>query len=190
MRAYKLTIGFLGAFLTIAAASVSAGYLAFFVFPLLFIVGGIVFMQASLRKFRPLLVGALGASALAVTTAIYMSNGGNWNQRGMSWVIFVAPGGIALLGVNVFAIYVRYVTNKTIAFFAGAILLMASAAGYYWLLNVTAARADLYMFRADAVLVGLYLLVGLACVVNRAQALEPTLTARKKARLERGSAWF
>ena len=126
-------------------------------------------MQASSPTFRPLLIGALGASALAITTAFYMSNGGNWNQRGLSWLILVALGGIALLGVNVFAIYVRCVTDKTIAFFGGPILLMASAAAYYWLLNVSAGRADLFMFRADAIFVGLYLLVGLACVVNRAQ---------------------
>jgi len=169
LRAYKLTIGVLGAFLTIVAASVSAAYLAVVLFPLLFIVGGIVFMQASSPTFRPLLIGALGASALAITTAFYMSNGGNWNQRGLSWLILVALGGIALLGVNVFAIYVRCVTDKTIAFFGGPILLMASAAAYYWLLNVSAGRADLFMFRADAIFVGLYLLVGLACVVNRAQ---------------------
>ena len=169
MRAYKLTIGVLGAFLTIVAASVSAAYLAVVLFPLLFIVGGIVFMQASSPTFRPLLIGVLGASALAITTAFYMSNGGNWNQRGMSWVFLVALGGIALLGVNVFAIYVRYVTHKTIAFFGGPILLMGSAAAYYWLLNVDSGRADLYMFRADALFVGLYLLVGLASVVNRAQ---------------------
>jgi hypothetical protein len=169
LRAYKLTIGVLGAFLSIVAASVSASYLAVVLFPLLLIVGGIVFMQAFWPTFRALLIGVLGASALAMTTAFYMSNAGNWNQRGMSWVIFVAAGGIALLGVNVFAIYVRYATDKTIAFFGGPILLMGSAAGYYWLLNVSAARADLYMFRADAICVGLYLLVGLACVVNRAQ---------------------
>src|SRR5262245_33012321 len=126
-------------------------------------------MQISSHTFRPLLIGALGTSALAITTAFYLSNGGNWNQRGMSWVFLVALGGIALLGVNVFAIYVRYVTNETIAFFAGPILLMGSAAAYYWLLNVDAGRADLYMFRADALFVGLYLLVGLSCVVNRAQ---------------------
>jgi len=169
LRAYKLTIGILGAFLTIVAASVSAAYLAVVFFPLLFIVGGIVFMQASSPTFRPLLIGVLGASALAITSAFYMSNGGNWNQRGLSWLILVALGGIALLGVNVFAIYVRYVTDKTIAFFGGPILLTASAAAYYWLLNVTAGRADLYMFRADALFAGLYLLVGLACVANRAQ---------------------
>ena len=164
-----MTIGVLGAFLTIVAASVSAAYLAIVLFPLLFIVGGIVFMQASSPTFRPLLVGALGASALAITTAFYVSNGGNWNQRGLSWLIVVALGEIALLGVNVFAIYVRYVTDKTIAFFGGPILLMGTAAAYYWLLSVSAGRADLYMFRADALFVGLYVFVGLACVVNRAQ---------------------
>ena len=169
MRAYKLTIGVLGALLTIVAASVSAAYLAVVLFPLLFIVGVVIFILAYSPRFRPLLIGALGVSALAITTAFYMSNGGNWNQRGMLWVILVAPGGIALLGVNVFAIYVRYVTDKTVAFCGGPILLMASAAAYYWLLNVDSGRADLYMFRADALLVGLYLLVGLACVVNRAQ---------------------
>src|SRR5258706_2090781 len=83
LRAYKLTIGVLGAFLTIVAASVSASYLAFVLFPILFIVGGIVFMQASSPTFHPLLIGVLGASALAITTAFYMSNGCNWNQRGM-----------------------------------------------------------------------------------------------------------
>ena len=126
-------------------------------------------MWASSPTFRPLLLGALGASALAITTAFYMSNGGNWNQRGMVWVLLVSSGGITLLGVNVFAIYVRYLTNNTIAFFSGPILLVGSAAGYYWLLNVEAGRADLYMFRADALFVGLYLLVGLACVLNRAE---------------------
>ena len=169
LRAYKLTIGALGAFLTVAAASVSAAYLAIILFPLLLVVGGIIFMQASSPTFRALLIGALGVCALAITTAFYASNGGNWNQRGMSWLILVALGGIALLGVNVFAIYVRYVTDKTIALFSGPILLLASAAAYYWLLNVSAGRADLYMFRADALFVGLYSLVGLACLVNRAQ---------------------
>ena len=169
MSAYKLTIGVLGAFLTIVTASVSVAYLSLALFPILFIAGVIVFMRAFSPRFRPLLIGVVGASVLAFTTAFYMSNGGNWNQRRMLWVSLVAIGAIALLGVNVFAIYVRYATTKTSAFFGGPILLMGSAAGYYWLLNVSASRGDLYMFRADAVFAGLYLLVGLAWVVNRAQ---------------------
>ena len=96
-----------------------------------------------------------------------------------------------MLGVNVFAIYVRCVTDKTIAFFGGPILLMGSAAAYYWLLNVSAGRADLYMFRADALFVGLYLFVGLACVVNHAQpGAAADAHSPKKAGRERGSTWF
>jgi len=169
MNAFRLSIAILGILLSVVAASVSAAYLAFVLFPVLLIVGYVVFWLASSTTLRPQSIGAIGASALAVATAIYMNNHGNWNQPGMSWVLFIALGGIVLLGVNSFAIYVRYVTSTVITLCMGPFLLTSSAVGYWWLLSGDSSRADLYMFRADTLFVGLYSFIGLFLAINRAQ---------------------
>jgi hypothetical protein len=167
VRAYRLTIAVLGAFLTVVTASLSAGILAFVLFPILVILGGNVLWLGASRRFAAPVFGILGASALAGATAFYVSNHGNWNQPGMLWMVFVASGGVTLLGVNVFAIYVRHLTSNRITLFGGPILLVSSAAACWWLLSGEASRADVYVLRAVAFFVGIYLFVGLLFVVNR-----------------------
>jgi hypothetical protein len=157
------------------AAAISAGVLALLFLPVYLVVGYVALwlLSNSPTALRPLGIGLFGASALAIATIIYMGNHGNWNQPGRFWVFIMATGGIVLLGVNVFAIYLRYFTANGMAHLAGPTLLLGSAIGYWWLLHVEGGRADLYMFRADTVLAGLYFFLGLLLAVNRTQPNAP-----------------
>jgi len=171
VKAYRLSIAVVGVFVVIVVATISAAYLAPMVFLPYAVIGYISLwlISKSATALRPVAVGIIGIFALAIATVTYAGNHGNWNQAGGFWVFITATGGIVLLGANVFAIYLRYLTSSVIACLGGPALLVSSAIAYWWLLDVEGGRADLYMFRVDTLFVGLYLLLGILLAVDRTQ---------------------
>jgi hypothetical protein len=164
---YRWAIATLGTLLTVAAASVSAAYLAIALFPpfLALAVAVLLFTSTAQRQIR---IGAVGSGALAVATAVYAGNHGNWNQPGLFWLFIVAVGGVVLSGANVFAICAHTLISPAVTFLGSTVLLAIAATGYWWLLNADAGRADLFMLRADTLFVGLYSGTALLIFMNRA----------------------
>ena len=169
MRVYKLSIAVIGTLLPILATSLSAGYAAPVFFPLYLVVAYIALwlISKSPTAWAPIGAGILAAAALGIATFTYIANHGNWNQPGQLWVFIAATAGILLLGVNVFAIYLRHRTSNVAAYFTGPLLLISSAIAYTWLVNVDATRADLFMFRADKLLAALYTILAAALILDR-----------------------
>ena len=169
MRTYKLTIALIGTFLVIAAVTISVGYAAPVLFPLYLAEGYIALWLISISPAArgPVGAGILGAAALAIATFAYIAVRGNWNEPGKLWVLYPATGGVVLLGVNVFAIYLRHLTSNIVALLAGPALLISSTFAYYWFFNVDRTRADLYMIGADKVCAALYILLGIVLAVDR-----------------------
>jgi len=158
--------------MAILAASIAGGYAFYLLFPIYVVVGYIELWLTSKYPAAPgpVLAGVLGTAALAIATSSYIRIHGNWNEPGELWVLFPATGGILLLGVNVFATYLRHLTSKIPALFVGPGLLISSAIAYYWLLSSDSTRADLFMVRADTLFAAMYVLLGIVLVVDRKMA--------------------
>jgi hypothetical protein len=75
--------------------------------------------------------------------------------------------GVLLLGVNAFGVDVRYVACPATTLVGGPALVVAAALAFWWLLDVDAGRADLYMYRLHAVFVCVYAVLGTILVADR-----------------------
>jgi hypothetical protein len=105
--------------------------------------------------------------ALIAITIFYAATRGNWNHPGTQWLLLPVLAAIVVLGATPFAIYARHVASTLASLVGGPLLVAAAGTTFWWLLQVDAARADLYMYRLAAVLVCLYGPVGTILLADR-----------------------
>ena len=158
-----------GTLIAAVAAAASAVYLAILVLPVLIVLAYTVFwvILRSRSVRRPIGAGIAGALPLVAVTVFYSGNGGNWNQPGTQWLLLALMLGIVVLGANAFAIYSRYVVSNVASLVGGPALVAAAGTAFWWLLQVDAARADLYMYRLAGVLLCVYGLLGTILLADR-----------------------
>lgn len=175
LKSYRIAIAIAGTFVAAAAAAASAAYLAVLVLPFLIVVGysALWLIQRSRSLRVPIGVGVAGILGLIALTVLYAGNRGNWNQPGTQWLLFPLLTGIVLLGANAFAIYARYVASNLASVVGGPALVAGAGMTFWWLLQVDAGRADLYMYRLSGVLACVYGLLGTILIADRRWSARP-----------------
>jgi hypothetical protein len=169
VKAYRIAVAILGTFVAIAVAAITAAYLVLLALPFCMVVGFFaLWLVARYRSVHvPIGAAIAGTLGLAVPSVVYIANQGNWNDPGTQWLLLPLLVGIVLLGATAFGIYVRDVAGGPATLIGGAALLVACPVAFWWLLQVDSGRADLYIYRLLAALVGVYAVLAAILAADR-----------------------